>query len=84
MHPCRGNEYFVVLANKKVHIRALAVVERDVEKVLKAYPEMRVITSTLVRRDYKVTAERAWPSQKRRKRFLETLQTVRLRARRRL
>ncbi|KAK7972552.1 hypothetical protein PG988_006686 [Apiospora saccharicola] len=75
MNPYRGNEYFVVLANVEVHIRASAIVERDVVNVLEAYPNMEVISSTLVTRDTTVGTQVGLPKQARRREFLRGIAT---------
>lgn len=71
MNPYRGNEYFVVLANQEVHIRASAVVERDVVKVLEAYPSLEVISSTVVKRNTTISTSVGLPKQTRRSEFLQ-------------
>jgi hypothetical protein len=73
MNPYRRDEYFVVLANGQVHIKASAVLERDVETILGDYPNLEVITSTVVRRNTEVSSTSGLPPQARRKEFLKAI-----------
>ncbi|KAK8043760.1 hypothetical protein PG994_012598 [Apiospora phragmitis] len=76
MNPYRGNEYFVVLANAEVHIRASALVETDVVRVLEAYPNMEVISSTPVKRGTTVSTSSGFRSRRGRKSSWRASQTV--------
>ena len=67
----RGDEYFVVLANQEVHVRASAVVERDVVEVLEAYLKLEVISSIVVKRDTTISTNVGLPKQARRSEFLQ-------------
>ncbi|KAK0619633.1 hypothetical protein B0T14DRAFT_566463 [Immersiella caudata] len=73
MNPYRRDEYFVVLANSQVHIKASAVLERHVETVLADYPSLEVITSTVVKRNTEVSSTSGLPPQARRKEFLRAI-----------
>ncbi|KAK4450203.1 hypothetical protein QBC34DRAFT_77485 [Podospora aff. communis PSN243] len=73
MNPYRGDEYFVVFANGQVHIKASAVLERDVETILGDYPNLEVITSTVVKRNTEVSNTSGLPPQARRKEFLKAI-----------
>ena len=71
MNPHRKNEFFVALADGKVHIRASAICEEDIVKVLSDYSELQVISSEVSNFSHKVTVDSGVPQQYRKRQFLQ-------------
>ncbi len=55
MIPHRANKFFIALAQDVVIIRASAICEDDVTRMLSDYPDIKVITSDLVKPDKRVS-----------------------------
>lgn len=73
MNPHRQNEYFIALADGRVHIRASAICEADVVHILSAYDQLEVISSDVSSFSHHVTSQPAIPQRARKRAFLQGL-----------
>lgn len=75
LNPHRKNEYFAVLANGQVHIRASAFCEQDIVQVLSHYPHIEVISSEVTKYSQTVSSTVGVPKKARRSEFLKGIAT---------
>jgi len=70
------DEYFVMLADGQVHIKASAILERHIQTVFADKPELQVITSAVARHNTQVSRTTvAIPQHARRNEFLKGIAT---------
>ncbi|KAJ9609645.1 hypothetical protein H2200_005973 [Cladophialophora chaetospira] len=73
MKPHRENEYFIALADGRVHIRASAICEADVVHILSTYDQLEVISSEVSNFSHRVVSQPSIPQRARKREFLNGL-----------